>query len=142
VDEILGLILASIAEFLLEAFLELIATAVLDLASRAVAAAFANVAEVIKDWSRALVAVGYALLGALAGVLSLLVHPHTLVRGEHSTGFHGISLLVSPLITGLVMSSVGAILRRPGKKVVPVESFGYGFAFALGMALIRFFFAK
>jgi hypothetical protein len=33
-------------------------------------------------------------------------------------------------------------MRRWGKKVTPVETFGYGFAFALGMALIRFFFAK
>jgi hypothetical protein len=34
------------------------------------------------------------------------------------------------------------VANTPPEKVVPVESFEYGFAFALGMALIRFFFAK
>jgi len=29
-----------------------------------------------------------------------------------------------------------------GKEVTPVETFAYGFALALGMALIRFFFAR
>ena len=38
------------------------------------------------------------------------------------------------------MSWIGSILQGRGKKVVQIESFRYGFAFAFGMALIRFFF--
>jgi hypothetical protein len=41
-----------------------------------------------------------------------------------------------------MMWATGAVLRRRGKRVTRMESFGYGFAFALGMALMRFFFAK
>ncbi len=140
-DELLGAVLWAIAEFLLEAFLELGATAVLDVVSRAVEGVFTKVAEATTA-NRALATIAYALLGVLAGALSLLVLPHPLVHPAHPSRFHGISLLISPIITGLVMSSVGAVLRRRGKKVVPVESFGYGFIFALGMALVRFFFAK
>jgi len=141
VDELLGAILGAIAEFLLEAFLELIAAAILDLASRVLLGLFTSLAEAVKD-NRALTGFMYALLGVLAGALSLLVLPHPLIHREHPIRFHGISLLISPIIAGLVLSSVGAVMRRWGKKVTPVETFGYGFAFALGMALIRFFFAK
>jgi hypothetical protein len=141
VDELLGAILAAIAELLLEAFLEVIAAAVLDLASRALLDLFTSLAEAIKE-SRVLTGFMYTLLGVLAGALSLVALPHPLIHREHPIRFHGISLIISPIIAGLVLSSVGAVLRRWGKKVTPVETFGYGFAFALGIALIRFFFAK
>ena len=39
------------------------------------------------------------------------------------------------------MSVVGSVLRGRGKRSIPIETFWYGFAFALGMALIRFLFA-
>lgn len=138
-DEILAAILGAIAEFFLEAFLELIAAALLELGSRALLVLFASLAEAIKE-DRLLASVMYALLGASAGALSLLFFPRPLI--PHSTRLHGISLLVSPTITGFVLSVLGGILRRMGKKLTPIATFGYGFAFALGMALIRFFFAR
>jgi hypothetical protein len=52
------------------------------------------------------------------------------------------SLLISPVIAGLLMALVGSTLRKRGKKVVRLESFGYGFAFAFGMAFIRLIFAR
>ena len=140
-EELLAEILGAIAEFLFEAFLELIAAAILDLASRALLGLFKGVAEAVKD-NRVLLSIGYAVLGTLAGMLSLFVLPHPLIHRDHPTRFHGISLLVSPIVAGLVLSSFGGILRRLGKRVTPVETFGYGFAFAFGMALIRFVFAK
>jgi hypothetical protein len=39
------------------------------------------------------------------------------------------------------MSLTGFLLRQRGKTVVQIESFSYGFAFAFGMALVRFLFA-
>jgi hypothetical protein len=79
VDELLGAVLWAIAEFLLEAFLELGATAVLDVVSRAVEGVFTKVAEATTA-NRALATIAYALLGVLAGALSLLVLPHPLVH--------------------------------------------------------------
>jgi hypothetical protein len=137
VDELIAAILGAIAEFLLEAFLELIAAAVLDLASRALLGLFTSLTEAVKV-NRVLTGFMYALLGALAGALSLLVLPHPLIHREPPIRFHGISLLISPIIAGLVLSSVGGVMRRWRKEVTPIETFGYGFAFALGMALIRF----
>ena len=138
-DEILAAILSAIAELFLEAVLELIAAAVLELASRALLALFASLGEAIKE-DRLLASGMYALLGAMAGALSLLFFPRPLVR--HSTRFHGISLLISPIITGFVLSVLGSFLRRMGKRMTPIATFGYGFAFALGMTLIRFLLAR
>ena len=55
----------------------------------------------------------------------------------HPSKSHGISLLISPVITGLVMGLTGRIVRRRGKTPVQIESFAYGFTFAFAFALIR-----
>lgn len=140
VEELLGAILGAIAEFLLELFLELIAAAVLDVLTRALRGLFTSLAESVKA-NQVLTGFIYALLGAMAGALSLLLLPHPMMRLAPRR-FHGISLLISPILAGLVLSTVGSVMRRWGKKVTPIATFGYGFAFALGMALIRFFFAR
>lgn len=74
-------------------------------------------------------------LGGVAGGPSLLLFPHPLVQPSR---FHGIRLIVSPVLVGLGMSLVGLALRRRGKKGVQLESFGSGYTFAFGIALIRF----
>jgi hypothetical protein len=81
----------------------------------------------------------HLLLGAACGVGSVLLFPHALV---HPSRFHGISLVVSPVITGLIMSQTGLMRRRKGKETIRIESFGYGFTFALGVAVVRFLFVK
>ena len=124
-EELLEVILGAIFELLLEAFLELIAAAVLGLATRALLGVFTGIAEAIKKGNRVLTSIMYALLGVLAGALSLLVLPHPLIHRQHPTPFHGISLVISPLVSGVVLSLVGNILRRLGKRVTPLETFGY-----------------
>src|SRR5882724_9530453 len=54
-------------------------------------------------------ALGYLLLGGAAGGLSLFPFPSPLV---HPSRRHGISLLVAPAVTGLVMHTLGTIRRR------------------------------
>ena len=82
---------------------------------------------------------GYGLLGLLFGGLSLLLFPHPFVR---SSKFHGISLLITPFLTGLAMSGMGWLRKRQGKVVLRIDTFAYGFIFAFGMALIRLLFTK
>ncbi len=131
-DPLLELLLA-IAEIFGEAILELVAGLLVDLLSRAFRKLFSP------DTGPFAAATGYLALGMATGGMSLLLFPHPLV---HPARIHGISLVISPVITGLVMSLLGSILRRSGKEPTRIESFGYGFAFALGMAAIRFLFAK
>lgn len=49
-------------------------------------------------------------------------------------------MIISPVLAGLGMSFVGSMQRKSNRKVMQIESFGYGFAFAFGMALVRFLF--
>ncbi len=81
--------------------------------------------------------IGYALLGLLAGGVSLLIFPEPLIR---SGRFHGINILVSPALAGLGMAGLGWLLERSGHRRLRIESFVYGFIFALPMALVRFYF--
>ena len=130
IEFLLELLLELFGEFLLE----FAVTALMDLALRAIVKVF----ETFRLANTVLASITYVLLGALAGGLSLLIFPHPLV---HASRLHGINLLVSPLVTGLAMSLIGSILSRQGKKVTRIESFGYGFSFAFGIALVRYLFA-
>ncbi|MGB8259027.1 MAG: hypothetical protein WCE75_01690 [Terracidiphilus sp.] len=75
------------------------------------------------------------IVGAGAGLLSALVIPHPLFL---RTRLHGISVLMTPLLTGLVMAQIGRRLIRRGRRPTAIETFGYGLAFAFAMALVRF----
>jgi hypothetical protein len=82
-----------------------------------------------------LAAIGYGLLGLILGGLSLLVFPEPFVRSER---FHGINLIITPVLTGLAMSAIGRLRERQGKTTIRLDSFVYGFLFAFFMALVRF----
>jgi hypothetical protein len=130
-EEFLAALLSGLLEILVEVFFQVAIEAIVGLIARSVRNLFSETSAV----SPILAAIGYLLLGLLAGGLSVLLIPHRLVPPSR---IHGISLLVSPLLTGLIMSQVGALLRRKGKRAVQIESFAYGFTFALGVAIIRF----
>jgi len=128
-------ILLALLELILEALLELIGGAVLDLVSRLLSGAF----EALESATPAVATLIYTLLGVFAGGCSLLIFPHHLV---HRLRVPGISLVVSPMLTGTALSLVGAFLRSRGKATTRIESFRYGFAFAFGMAIVRLLFAR
>jgi len=128
---LLGLIFEILAEALMEIFLGVAA----DLLSRAIRRLFV----VTHRAGRVLSSLIFAVAGYAAGFLSVAIFPHPLVHPSH---FHGVSLLVSPVITGLAMALIGSMVRSRGRKSVPIESFGYGFVFALAMAMVRFFLVK
>jgi hypothetical protein len=134
-ESLFELLLAMCAELFGEFLLDLAVAALSDLALRAIAKVF----ETFRFENTLLASISYALLGASAGGLSLLILPHRLVN---SSRFHGINLLLSPILTGLAMSLIGSMLSRYGQKVTRIESFRYGFAVAFGIALVRFLFVS
>ena len=127
----------------LEMFLEIFFEAAFEFAAEFLGALVWRGVVVVFDTSEfknpLLASIGYVFLGGAAGGLSLLFFPHPLV---HPSRVPGLSVVISPILAGLGMSLVGSTLRKRSKKAMQIESFGYGFAFALGMALVRFFFAK
>jgi hypothetical protein len=130
-DELLVGVIAAITEVLFEAVFEIAGLGLASLLTRAISKLF----KTISDFNPVATAFALGMLGLLVGSLSVVAYPHPLV---HPSRLHGLSVLVSPLITGFVMSQVGRSLRNHGKSVTPVESFGYGFVFAFAMALVRF----
>jgi hypothetical protein len=134
-DEFLSGLLSAAAELLFEVFFQIALEAMVALIVRSVR----NVFEKSNAIDPILAAISYLSLGTVFGIASLRLFPHPLF---HPSRFHGISLLISPVVTGFVMSQVGLVIRRKGKHAVRIESFGYGFMFALGVAIVRFIFVR
>jgi hypothetical protein len=134
-EDFLFSLLAGLAEMLTEVLLEVVLTEGVASLMRA----FGRALTAPLGSNRFLAATGLTLLGAGVGYWSVVLFPHPLVAQSR---FHGISMVVSPVITGLVMSAVGRMLRNRGREPVEIESFGFGFAFALGVAFIRFLMVK
>ena len=130
-EDLIAALLSGLAEILLEVFFQVAIEAVVALFSRCLRNVFSE-SNVVGP---VLAAVGYLLLGIIFGIVSVFVVPHLIIRPSK---IHGISLIVSPMVTGLIMSQVGVQIRRKGKKAVRIESFAYGFTFALGIAIVRF----
>src|SRR5215471_1039204 len=133
-DEFVLWLLWAILEPIVEALIEYVFGAILGFLVRALGEVFKTEIK-----SPGLAAFGYVLFGVLSGYISLLFFPYRIV---HRSKIPGLSLVVSPVIVGFMMALTGSILRRHEKRVVRIESFGYGFAFALGMALVRFVFSN
>ena len=134
-DDLIIALLSGAAELLFEVFFQWIAEVLTGFVIRSVKEA----AKGSKPVSPILAAVGYLSLGVVFGVVSVLLLPHPIF---HPSRLHGVSLLISPLVTGLIMSLTGVVRRRKGGSSIRLESFGYGFAFAFGMALIRVLFVR
>jgi hypothetical protein len=85
-----------------------------------------------------LAALAYAAFGAAAGGLSLWLLPtHLTPAGLMRT----LNLMFTPIVAGLAMAALGAWRVRRGQPLLRIDRFLYGYVFALGLALVRFFFA-
>ena len=99
---------------------------------------FGSVRELLRQRTRAhpaVAGIGVALLGGLAGVLTSVIWPTRILR---PAAFPGTSLLVSPLVTGLVMDRYGQWRERGGVERSTLATFWGGALFAFSMALVRF----
>ncbi|WP_296950366.1 hypothetical protein [uncultured Massilia sp.] len=85
-----------------------------------------------------LAAIGYLVFGAVAGAASLWPFPAYLVPGPWRIA----NLALAPVLAGLAMCAVGAWRARRGQPVLRLDRFGYGYLFALALALVRFWFAR
>jgi len=120
-----------LAQLLLEVLIELFPELLLELVWRSLR----EVLQPRAEKEPVLAFLGYVLLGAAAGALSLLPFPHAFVHGSK---WHGMSLIVSPVLAGVGMSIVGWLRRRRGEPLIRLDTFPYAFSFAFGVALIRF----
>lgn len=122
------LILGFVGELLLQVVLEVLA----ELGFRSVRESFRPQPNPV------LAAIGYLLLGLIAGGLSLLLAPHFLIAGELRIP----NLLFAPVLAGLAMMALGAWRAARGEELVRLDRFFYGYLFALAIAVVRFWFAQ
>jgi hypothetical protein len=131
VGELIASILPALAEVFFELLLEFAGGAIVELLLRAGRRLFG--ALLLGNQFVSFLAM--ALLGAGFGFGSVYFFPHSLT---HPSKYHGISLVISPLIVGFAMAQVGKQVRRRGAETVAIESFGYGYVLAFSMAIVRF----
>jgi|SRR5580658_81497 tetrahydromethanopterin S-methyltransferase subunit F len=130
-SDFLEILIGLILDVLGEALLEIVSGFLVSLIGRAVPKATATPYRQDRFFTFCL----FSILGAAAGLVSFALFPHPLVRPSR---FHGISMAVSPVITGTAMFAIGRIELRFGRKSTQIESFWIGFVFALAMAIVRF----
>ena len=82
-----------------------------------------------------LAALGYLLMGTLVGGASVLVFPLNMVP----VPWRITNLLVTPVAAGVMMSALGAWRERRGQDRIRIDRFSYGYLFAFGLALVRFY---
>jgi hypothetical protein len=131
--EILAEILLGLLFSFFEFLLELTFSLLVDLGFRTVKETTVS----REDRNPILAGTGYVLLGLICGGVSLLIFPDAIARSER---FHGINVLVAPALAGLGMAGLGWLLERSGRRRLRIDSFVYGFIFALPISLVRFYF--
>ncbi|MET0553545.1 MAG: hypothetical protein ABW221_10945 [Vicinamibacteria bacterium] len=123
-------------ELVLEA-LWLLAELVIELIFGAADVGFLDVADAIVDPPprRFWVCVGYAAAGFALGAGSVWLLPRRLLPLPAT---QGISLLLSPVVSGIAMHFWGSYRRAHGRPTTSMATFWGGAAFAFGCALGRF----
>ncbi|RZF60540.1 hypothetical protein EWE75_22575 [Sphingomonas populi] len=122
-----------ILQFLGEIFLQFFLEGLSDLGFHALAATFE------KPRNPILSTLGFALWGAMAGGISLLVMPHSFI---FNLGLREANVLVTPLVVAGAMTLIGRLRERKGQARGGIGRFGYAFVFAFSMAVIRFNWAR
>lgn len=125
--QIVWWIVQFLGELLLQAFGELIA----ELIGRSLKEPFRRPEPIHPS----LAAIGYGILGAIAGAISLWVLPSLFISAEW---LRIVNLIATPLVAGLMMDRLGAWREMKNQETIRLDTFAYGLVFALSMALVRF----
>lgn len=130
--EILAELFVGLLQFLGELLLQVLFEALAELGLHGVKETFHRKPNPV------LAAIGYALLGAAAGGLSLLAFPHAFIANASG---RTLNLVFTPLASGAIMAAIGALRRRKDQELVRLDRFSYGALFAFSMAVVRFVWA-
>ena len=122
-----------ILEFLFELLIQIVGQILIEFGLHAMAEPFR------KAPNAGIAVAGCVLGGALFGALSLAAFPsHALKLGA----LRWVNLALSPVLAGLGMSAIGVWRERRGQLVFRIDTFMYGYLFAIIVAGIRFIWAQ
>jgi hypothetical protein len=142
--EILFELLVVVAEFIAEialqlAFEWLAGTGVRGLRDARDARNARHAKPAAREVSPALAVLGYAVLGAAVGAISLWPFPYSFI-GPYAARLA--NLVVTPVIAGALMSLIGGRRQLKGEPLIRLDRFAYGVVFAFAMSLVRFLWAR
>jgi hypothetical protein len=84
-------------------------------------------------------AIGYGLLGAIVGAITLWIFPIHFVTSEF---WRLVNLFVTPLAAGTCMMLLGTWRAKRGQQVLRIDKFAYGMLFAVCLAGVRYVFGR
>jgi hypothetical protein len=125
---------AILLEFLLQLLLEVFGEVLLELGIGVFKSVFER-----QNREPVIAAVGYLLLGAVLGALSLWILPERLLRPAQ---IPGLSLVIAPLAGGVAMHLWGKYRRSHGHSTTNLATFHCGAALLFSYALVRFLWAN
>jgi len=129
--EILVEIVWGIVQFLGELLLQLFGELIGEFIEHSIREPFRR-PEPMHPW---LAAIGYGIFGAVAGGISLWCLPSLFISVQW---LRVVNLLVTPVVSGLMMERLGAWREKKGQATLRLDTFAYGFIFALSMGIVRF----
>jgi len=132
--EILFEILFFIFGFILEALFEMLAQAVFEVLAEVGLRSLAEPFRRTPPINPVLAGIGYAMYGAAAGCLSLLLPKMFVV----AWWLRLLNLVITPVACGFLMAKVGHIREKRGDRTMRIDTFLYGYLFALAMAVVRY----
>lgn len=89
-----------------------------------------------KSANKYLAIIGCLLLGAVFGLTTYFIYPHPIIK---KSLFPGISLIVSPLIVGLVMKKLGDVRIKSSKRISILLTFRGGSCICIYLCISSFF---
>jgi hypothetical protein len=122
-----------IFELLFELLFQIVAQVLLEFGVHAVAEPFH------KKPNPLVAALGCVLVGLVVGGISLGVFPSYLLKAP---GWQWVNLAATPIVAGICAALLGWWRMRKGQSVLRIDTFSYGYLFALTVALVRFTWAN
>ncbi len=122
-------------QILCEALLQVVAEVACELGLEGVA----RLADRTRRQRPLVAMVGYGVVGAGIGVASLYWFPALFI---HKPIWQIVNLILTPLLAGVVMAGIGEWRGRHKGAHTQLSTFLAGFAFAVGMAAVRYVWAR
>ena len=122
-----------ILQILAELFLQLFFQLIVELGFRGLA----DTLQSPKD--PALSTLGFLWWGMLAGGISVWAFPKSFIVSHE---LRTLNVIVTPIVIGMVMVFIGKLRDKNGQQLIKSDRFGYAFAFAISMSMVRFIWAK
>ncbi len=126
-------------EIFIEILIELIGQILIELLARFGILGISAALGFKKSQNPAITAFGYIIIASVSGALSVHFFPSYFIkRYELRVGY----LVLAPILVGLMMGLPGKLRADKHKEPIRIDSFLFGYIFALTFAAVRFFFIE